>query len=49
MIKEEIFRKIFGTKVFSDIQQNIKNQANELKRNIELIQRDRKIILDPLW
>ena len=40
--KEEIFRKIFGTKVFSDIQQNIKNQANELKRNIELIQRDRE-------
>lgn len=40
--KEEIFRKIFGTKIFSDIQQNIKNEANELKRNIELIQRDRE-------
>ncbi|MBU5453929.1 SbcC/MukB-like Walker B domain-containing protein [Caproiciproducens sp. MSJ-32] len=40
--KEEIFRKIFGTKIFSDIQQNIKNEVNELKRNIELIQRDRE-------
>jgi DNA repair protein SbcC/Rad50 len=40
--KEEIFRKIFGTKIFADIQQNIKNEANELKRKIEFIQRDRE-------
>ena len=30
--KEEIFRKIFGTKIFSDIQQNIKNEANDLRK-----------------
>ncbi|MDI9216909.1 AAA family ATPase [Clostridium tertium] len=40
--KEEIFRKIFGTKVFSDIQQNIKSEANNLKKSIEQIQRDRE-------
>ncbi|MDU3349328.1 MAG: AAA family ATPase, partial [Clostridium sp.] len=40
--KEEIFRKIFGTKVFSDIQQNIKLEANNLKKSIEQIQRDRE-------
>lgn len=40
--KEEIFRKIFGTKIFSDIQQNIKNEANNLKKSIEIIQRDRE-------
>ncbi|WP_195954664.1 AAA family ATPase [Clostridium tertium] len=40
--KEEIFRKIFGTKVFSDIQQNIKLEANNLKKSIEEIQRDRE-------
>lgn len=40
--KEEIFRKIFGTKVFSDIQQNIKIEANNLKKSIEQIQRDRE-------
>ncbi len=40
--KEEIFRKIFGTKIFSDIQQNIKNEANSLKKSIEIIQRDRE-------
>lgn len=40
--KEEIFRKIFGTKVFSDIQQNIKTEANNLKKAIENIQRDRE-------
>ena len=40
--KEEIFRKIFGTKIFSDIQQNIKTEANYLKKAIENIQRDRE-------
>lgn len=40
--KEEIFRKIFGTKTFSDIQQNIKIEANDLKKSIEQIQRDRE-------
>lgn len=40
--KEEIFRKIFGTKIFSDIQQNIKNEANSLKKSIEIVQRDRE-------
>ena len=40
--KEEIFRKIFGTKIFSDIQQNVKNEANNLKKSIEIIQRDRE-------
>ncbi len=40
--KEEIFRKIFGTKIFSDIQQNIKIEANNLKKSIEQIQRDRE-------
>ena len=40
--KEEIFRKIFGTKVFSDIQQNIKKEANSLKNSIELVLRDRE-------
>ena len=40
--KEEIFRKIFGTKIFSDIQQNIRNEANSLKKSIEIIQRDRE-------
>ncbi|MCF0149338.1 MAG: SMC family ATPase, partial [Clostridium sp.] len=40
--KEEIFRKIFGTKIFSDIQQNIKNEANNLKKSIEIVQRDRE-------
>ena len=40
--KEEIFRKIFGTKIFSDIQQNIKNEANSLKKSIEVVQRDRE-------
>lgn len=40
--KEEIFRKIFGTKIFSDIQQNIKNEANDLRKSIEIIQRDRE-------
>ncbi|VYU51111.1 AAA family ATPase [Clostridium tertium] len=40
--KEEIFRKIFGTKIFSDIQQNIKIEANNLKKIIETIQRDRE-------
>lgn len=39
--REEIFRRIFGTKVFSDISQKIKNEANELKKKIEGIQRDR--------
>lgn len=40
--KEEIFRKIFGTKIFSDIQQNIKNEANNLKKSIEEVLRDRE-------
>ena len=40
--KEEIFRKIFGTKVFSDIQQNIKTEANNLKKSIEEVLRDRE-------
>ena len=40
--KEEIFRKIFGTKVFSDIQQNIKAEANTLKKSIEEVLRDRE-------
>ncbi|MGG7144534.1 AAA family ATPase [Clostridium nigeriense] len=40
--KEEIFRKIFGTKIFSDIQQNIKLEANNLKKSIEVVQRDRE-------
>lgn len=40
--KEEIFRKIFGTKVFSDIQQNIKSEANTLKKAIEEVLRDRE-------
>lgn len=40
--KEEIFRKIFGTKIFSDIQQNIKSEANSLKKSIEIVQRDRE-------
>ena len=40
--KEEIFRKIFGTKIFSDIQQNIKLEANNLKKSIETVQRDRE-------
>ena len=39
--REEIFRRIFGTKIFTDISQNIKNEANELKKKIEGIQRDR--------
>lgn len=39
--REEIFRRIFGTKVFSDISQKIKNEANELKKKIEGVQRDR--------
>ncbi|WP_300384927.1 SMC family ATPase [Clostridium sp.] len=39
--REEIFRRIFGTKVFSDISQKIKNEANELKKRIEGVQRDR--------
>lgn len=40
--KEEIFRKIFGTKVFSDIQNNIKTEANSLKKSIEEVLRDRE-------
>ena len=40
--KEEIFRKIFGTKVFSDIQNNIKTEANNLKKFIEEVLRDRE-------
>ncbi len=40
--KEEIFRKIFGTKVFSDIQNNIKTEANNLKKSIEEVLRDRE-------
>ena len=39
--REEIFRRIFGTRVFTDISQNIKSEANELKKKIEGIQRDR--------
>ena len=38
--KEEIFRKIFGTKVFSDIQQNIKLKASTLKKSVEEVERD---------
>lgn len=40
--KEDIFRKIFGTKSFSDIQQNIKDKGNGLRRTIEQVQRDRE-------
>ncbi|MGL5379098.1 AAA family ATPase [Clostridium sp.] len=40
--KEEIFRKIFGTKVFSIIQNDIKEKSNVLKKSIETIQRDRE-------
>lgn len=43
--KEEIFRKIFGTKIFSDIQDKIKTEANILKRNIEDIQKQRVAFL----
>lgn len=43
--KEEIFRKIFGTKIFSDVQEKIKLEANKLKRNIEDIQKQRLAFL----
>ncbi|MGH4117326.1 AAA family ATPase [Clostridium sp.] len=39
--KEDIFRKIFGTEIFQSIQNNIKDQANKLKRSIEQVERDR--------
>jgi exonuclease SbcC len=39
--KEDIFRKIFGTEIFQSIQNNIKEQANKLKRSIEQVERDR--------
>jgi len=43
--KEEIFRKIFGTKIFSDTQEKIKIEANSLKRNVEDIQKQRLALL----
>lgn len=39
--KEDIFRKIFGTEIFQSIQNNIKEQANKLKKSIEQVERDR--------
>lgn len=39
--KEDIFRKIFGTEIFQNIQNQIKDQANKLEKGIKDIQRDR--------
>lgn len=39
--KEDIFRKIFGTEIFESIQKHIKEEANKLKRSIEVVERDR--------
>ena len=39
--KEDIFRKIFGTEVFQNIQNQIKQQANKLEKGIREVRRDR--------
>ena len=39
--KEDIFRKIFGTNMFSEIQNEIKERGNALKKAIDEIQRQR--------
>lgn len=39
--KEDIFRKIFGTEIFESIQKHIKEEANKLKKAIEVVERDR--------
>lgn len=39
--KEDIFRKIFGTEVFENVQKQIKKQAGDLEINIKGIMRDR--------
>jgi exonuclease SbcC len=39
--KEDIFRKIFGTEVFESIQKHIKEEANKLKKAVEVVERDR--------
>lgn len=39
--KEEIFRKIFGTEAFQDIQNQIKQKSIKLERSIKQVQRDR--------
>lgn len=43
--KEEIFRKIFGTNIFAKAQENIKEEANKLKKNVESIQLERMGLL----
>ena len=39
--KESIFRKIFGTDFFQQVQKELSTQANELERSIKEVQRDR--------